>query len=96
MKKLLSAAVAALLLAAVASLPALAAPLEIAVRVVPLQPENPERLRVGPLAYRGGLELSSEDSRFGGLSGLSVSQDGSRLTAVTDRDRKSTRLNSSH
>ncbi len=86
MKNLLSAAaVAALPLAAFASLPAVAAPLEIAVRVVPLHSENPERLHVGPLAYRGGLELSSENPRFGGLSGLSLSEDGTRLTAVTDR-----------
>lgn len=68
-----------------AGTPALAAPLEIAARAVPLHGSNPERLRVGPLAYRGGLELSSEDSRFGGLSGLSISEDGARLTAVTDR-----------
>lgn len=59
----------------------------IAVRstAVPLDPSDPAVTRVGKLEYRGGLHLTSDDKRFGGLSALSVSGDGSRLTAVTDQ-----------
>ena len=39
--------------------------------------------RIGSLRFRGGLALSSEDRRFGGLSGLEVLEDG-RLLAVSD------------
>ncbi len=63
----------------------MAAPLEIAASVVPLQAEDPERRRVGPLRFRGGLNLTSADPRFGGLSALLLSEDGTRLTAVTDK-----------
>lgn len=49
-----------------------------------LDPERPALERVGALRAHGLLELSSPDPRFGGLSGLLVSADGSRLQAVTD------------
>ncbi len=75
----------ALLPVLLAAVPALAAPLEIAARAVPLQAEDPERENVGALRFRGGLELSSDDTRFGGLSALLLSGDGARLSAVTDR-----------
>ena len=60
---------------------------EISVRSfqVILSHENPEQTAVGALKFRGGLDLHSSDPRFGGLSGLDVSADGRRLTAVTDR-----------
>jgi len=73
------------LLALAPGAPALAAPLEIAASVVSLQAEDPERRRVGPLRFRGGLHLTSPDPRFGGLSALLLSEDGTRLTAVTDK-----------
>ena len=73
------------LLAAAPGTPAVAAPLEIAARAVPLQAEDPERARVGPLRFLGGLQLTSADLRFGGFSALLLSEDGARLTAVTDR-----------
>jgi hypothetical protein len=59
----------------------------IAVRstAVPLDPRDPAVTRVGKLEYRGGLHLTSDDKRFGGLSALSVSGDGAQLTAVTDQ-----------
>lgn len=41
--------------------------------------------RFGPFEWRGGLELSSPDKRFGGFSSLALSTDGSRLLAVSDR-----------
>ena len=46
---------------------------------------DPSITRVGRLEYRGGLQLSSADTRFGGLSGLLVSADGRHLTAISDR-----------
>ncbi len=39
------------------------------------------------LEWRGGIVLSSEDERFGGYSGLVLSEDGSQLVAVSDRGR---------
>ncbi len=73
------------LLAAAPGAPGLAAPLEIAARPVPLHGEDPERKDVGVLRFRGGLELTSDDARFGGFSALLLSEDGTRLSAVTDR-----------
>jgi hypothetical protein len=51
---------------------------------VPLDETDPSRDAVGPLRYRGGLWLRSNDPRFGGLSDLRVSPDGARLFAVSD------------
>jgi hypothetical protein len=51
---------------------------------IPLDPSDPSRVEVGGLRYRGGLWLRSEDRRFGGLSDLRVSPDGSRLWAISD------------
>ncbi|MBK8906779.1 MAG: esterase-like activity of phytase family protein [Rhodospirillales bacterium] len=52
---------------------------------VPLDVDDPQRTAVGELRYRGGLELRSEDARFGGLSGLTIDADGGSLTAISDR-----------
>lgn len=52
---------------------------------VALEPGNTGVTRVGRLAFLSGFELSSDHGRFGGLSGLSVSPDGTRLRAVSDR-----------
>lgn len=41
--------------------------------------------RVGGLVYLGGLRLTSSDPDFGGLSGMRLSEDGVRLTAISDR-----------
>jgi hypothetical protein len=41
----------------------------------------------GKLAWRGGLQISSSDPRFGGLSALHVSGDGRRLIALSDKGR---------
>lgn len=60
------------------------ATLSLEVRPVPLDPSAPTRTTVGPLRFRGGLWLRSENARFGGLSDLRVSPDGSRLLAVSD------------
>jgi hypothetical protein len=60
-------------------------PIVVQAKPVPLQSFNPSLARVGRLEYRGGLQISSSDERFGGLSGLLVSADGRRLTAISDR-----------
>jgi hypothetical protein len=60
-------------------------PVAVAARPQPLQAiGSDERQTVGALRFRGALELKSADKRFGGFSGLLVSPDGSRLTAISD------------
>tara|TARA_R110000868_G_scaffold11751_15_gene57360 strand:- start:182 stop:1138 length:957 start_codon:yes stop_codon:yes gene_type:complete len=60
---------------------------EIPVRAfgVILSHDEPDLEDVGRLRFRGGLDLRSGASRFGGLSGLDISADGTRLTAIGDR-----------
>lgn len=56
----------------------------IVVQVSPLGEEiSPD---IGSLIYRGGVDLSSENERFGGVSGLEVFSDGASISAfaVTD------------
>ncbi len=64
--------------------------LTVSYAAIELNPSNPDDMPAAPgahpspLSYVGGLVLSSSDPRFGGLSGLEVSDDGTRLIAVTD------------
>ena len=58
---------------------------EIRVPPVSLDDENLDRESVGALAWRGGIAISMDDPRFGGLSALQISRDGQKLTAVSDR-----------
>jgi len=51
---------------------------------VPLSLNDPHERRVGDLIWRGGLELTSPDARFGGWSGLVVSADGKRMLSQSD------------
>ncbi|MDA1323180.1 MAG: esterase-like activity of phytase family protein [Proteobacteria bacterium] len=60
-------------------------PLSVRANAVNLHDENDQIRRVGSLIFRGGLHLTSPEPRFGGLSGLAISADGSQLSAVTDR-----------
>ncbi len=46
--------------------------------------DNRDRSDVGRLAWRGGVVVSSSDSRFGGYSGLEILDDGRRLLALSD------------
>ncbi len=50
-----------------------------------LSESKPDAQRLGALTYRGGLVLDANHPAFGGLSGLRVSAEGSRFTAVTDK-----------
>jgi len=55
------------------------------VELLPLELDsrNPQQKEFGPLEFLNGFELRSRDSRFGGLSGLTVGTDG-RLYFVSD------------
>eukprot|EP00439_Symbiodinium_sp_Y106_P087730 s1_g266.t1 len=69
------------------SRPALAGPVAIQITAAPVawDPENPRDTNAGSLTYVAGLELTSDHTDFGGLSGLIVSDDGKALIAVTDQ-----------
>lgn len=60
-------------------------PTTTTVTAIMLDPEDRHRSRVGDLIWRGGIDIQHSDPRFGGLSGLHVSQDGMRLIAISDR-----------
>jgi hypothetical protein len=47
--------------------------------------EDPQRRTFGPLEFRGGLELSSDDPEFGGLSALRFQAEGEHFLALSDR-----------
>ena len=61
-----------------------AEPLLLQVDQVQLHTEDHTVKRVGTLRFLGGLQLKSPDTRFGGLSGLDVSDDGKRIRFVSD------------
>jgi hypothetical protein len=56
------------------------------VRLLPIDvdPDHPERRRFGSLTLMSAFQLESRDKRFGGLSGLTIGNDG-RLYAISDR-----------
>ena len=62
-----------------------AEPVRIYNQQVLLNPDDPSDTRVGQLRFRGGVALSSNDRRFGGLSGLLIAADGRTLRAVSDK-----------
>jgi hypothetical protein len=72
------------LLALQSKTPAWAETIEIASKPVPLNPTNLKQDKVGLLTYRGGLVLTSSHPRFGGLSSLRLSEEGARVTFVSD------------
>jgi hypothetical protein len=81
---LAAASAVAVAFSSMASGPPAAGALTVESIPVPLDPGDPSRERLGPLLYLGGLWLRSGDRRFGGLSDLSVSADGSQVFAVSD------------
>ncbi|MGI8524911.1 MAG: esterase-like activity of phytase family protein [Pseudolabrys sp.] len=66
------------------------APRAIAVMATPIASfdiRDASRTRFGALEFRGGLELTSNDKDFGGLSALRVSADGARFVSLSDKGR---------
>jgi hypothetical protein len=64
------------------------APQKIGVTATPIvafSRVEPDRRRFGALEFRGGVVLASDDSRFGGLSGLMIEADGQHFLALSDR-----------
>ena len=75
-----------LALAAVKRYPA--KPVRIVVHAEPIaafDAHHPSRTRFGALEFRGGLELTSKNQDFGGISALHMAADGSRFIALNDR-----------
>jgi hypothetical protein len=54
----------------------------LSVRAVPLDPGDAARRRLGPLVFRRGFALSSDDPRFGGISSMKV--EGGQVLAISD------------
>ena len=75
---------AAMLAAAALALPALADSLALKSGPISIFAAEQSEALVGKLEFRGGIVLRASDRRFGGLSGLRVSADGARLTAISD------------
>ncbi len=62
-------------------------PIAFSLDPIYLNPDDPAQMRVGRLDYLAGYELSTEDVRFGGLSGLFIDDDGATFLAITDTGR---------
>jgi len=61
-------------------------PVSVETKPISFETARPRRLRFGRLAWRGGIEITkTSDARLGGLSGLTISRDGRRFVAVSDR-----------
>lgn len=68
--------------------PASADEFPVAVSSIPIRQfdaRTPVGAAYGKLTFLGGVQLRSSDPDFGGLSGLRLSEDGRRFTAVSDR-----------
>jgi hypothetical protein len=68
------------------ALPAQAEDDALSVRIMPVKSFTmfSQLVTFGGLEWRGGLEIASDDKRFGGLSSLELTLDGTRLLAVSD------------
>ncbi|GGE51766.1 hypothetical protein GCM10007276_31030 [Agaricicola taiwanensis] len=78
------------LVAAAFAMPASALAHDIEVTAYPItvfSRSEPSRVDFGKLTFRSGVQLTSKDPDFGGFSGLRLSADGRRLTAISDRGR---------
>ena len=63
------------------------AALPLKATALPLNGSDTLQMQVGRLRYRGGLDLTSSDILFGGLSSVDVTPDGKRMVAVSDNGR---------
>ncbi|PLX35321.1 MAG: twin-arginine translocation pathway signal [Hyphomicrobiales bacterium] len=61
------------------------ATISLETKPVVFSPLQPQKNRFGALEWRGGLEISAQNSHFGGFSGLVLNRDGSRMIALSDR-----------
>lgn len=52
-----------------------------------LDGDDPARTEFGKLIYLSGITIHSDNPDFGGISGLQISADGTRLLAVTDKGK---------
>ncbi|MEQ8402476.1 MAG: esterase-like activity of phytase family protein [Roseitalea porphyridii] len=80
---------AAVLLSCIAAAGGAAAqtPLALTAKPLTLNPEDRAQETVDRLRWRGGIAVTSDDARFGGLSDLVLDANGENLTAVTDAGR---------
>ena len=60
-------------------------PLQVTARPIERFSLGSDQTTFGSLTFIGGLELSSPDRRFGGLSGIAIMDGGSKALAVGDR-----------
>ena len=60
-------------------------PIDVEAVAVAFDAREPPKNEAGKLVFVSGFILKSTDPRFGGLSGLSISEDGAVLIAVSDR-----------
>lgn len=87
-RSLAAACLAALAVAATPSrLSADSADINVTGTPLPLNSSDVHQVRAGRLLYRGGIELRADNIRFGGLSGLDISNDGATMTAMSDNGR---------
>ena len=77
-------AAAALVVLLAAAGPAIADAVYVTAEPVALDPRNPSLRRIGALDFLAGFVLDGHSSHWGGWSGMTISPDGSRLTAISD------------
>lgn len=58
--------------------------IELSSNPIRWNPDNRNDFEAGELEWAGGIEISSDNKRFGGWSGIAVSADGSTFLAVSD------------
>jgi hypothetical protein len=75
---------AALVFLLAAAGPALADSAYVTAEPVALDPSNPSLRRIGSLDFLAGFALHGHTSQWGGWSGMTISPDGSRLSAISD------------
>ncbi|MDH3594285.1 MAG: esterase-like activity of phytase family protein [Rhodospirillales bacterium] len=59
-------------------------PVDVLIRSVPLDPEDPDVTSLGPLRWCGSLELTFDNPEYGELSDIALTAGGTRLYFVAD------------
>ncbi len=60
-------------------------PAKITLTSIEVDPKQDTRKNYGPLTLLGSFQLRSNDSRFGGISGIAIERDGRTLWGISDR-----------